>query len=109
VGGASFVGNSNWFSVGVAGNFVAFEVDFDGPTIVEELGTNSYVAFDGRAGGSVDGPKVSAVSVPFDGYVDYCVLKTGSSMNYSGCVISEQIVASELCMSSNHRLTLTRR
>jgi hypothetical protein len=109
VGGASFIGSFNWFAVGVAGDYVAFSVDFDGPTIVEELAPKTYLAIDGLGEGSVGTSKLSIMSVPFDGYIDFCVLKTESPMNYSGCVIPDQTVAHAQCTSKHHRLTLTRR
>jgi hypothetical protein len=109
VGGASFIGSVNWFAVGVAGDYVAFSVDFDGPTIVEELAPKTYLAIDGLGEGFVATPKVSVMSVPFEGYIDYCVLKPESPMNYSACVIQDQTAAHVQCMSKHHRLTLTRR
>ena len=109
VSGASFVGDFKWFAVGVAGDHVAFSVDFDGPTIVEELASRSYLAIDGLGEGSARTSRVSEMSVPFDGYIDYCVLKPESPMNYSGCFTADHTDMHAQCTSKNHRLTLTRR
>lgn len=109
VAGASFVGSFNWFAVGVAGDHVAFSVDFDGPTIVEELAARTYLAIDGIGEGSAGTPRVSEMSVPFDGYIYYCVLKTDSPMSYSGCFTGDHTDMLAQCTSKNHRLTLTRR
>ena len=62
------------FFVGVFGNDVAISTWGEGPTIVEEVGPNRYVAFYGDASATVGPDGLTAISVPFDGTIEYCEL-----------------------------------
>src|SRR5262245_9339523 len=107
--GASFLDGYNWFSVGVAGDYVSFIVDFDGPTIVERIAERTYLAIIGGGGVSIDMSKPSRIPVPFEGELFYCELKPGSSGTpYSACFRPDATIVQSSCVSSAHRMTLTR-
>jgi hypothetical protein len=88
---------------GVSGNFVV--VGFGDPGLVEEVAPLTYLTFYGVASASVPGPSVSTFTAPFDGVIDYCVLKSEPG-DYFNC---NPVAAHATCGSKNHRLTLTRR
>lgn len=107
--GASFVDSFNWFSVGVAGDFVSFVVDFDGPTIVERIAERTFLAIGGSASGPVATSAPSEITFAFEGDLFYCALKPDwQGPPYSGCFLPQATVARSSCMSKNHRLTLRR-
>lgn len=109
VTGASFLERYNGFAVHVAGDYVAIPQlgDLHGdPGLVEQIDTNTYLAFEGSAAASV-GPAASTISMSLDGFIDYCVMKSAMGQRYS-CNPS-QAVAQARCTSANHRLILTRR
>jgi Carboxypeptidase regulatory-like domain len=95
------------FSIGVAGHDLGFNVDFDGPLLVEQLDSKTFLSIDGIAYAAVDTSAPSAITAPLDGYFDYCVLK--SEGTYRSCSITSQTVTHSGCASRNHRLILTRR
>jgi hypothetical protein len=107
VSGASFLADYQSFPIGVAGDLVAFELRGDGPYLVEALEPNTYIGFDGRAEASVATSAVSTISASFQGWIDYCALKSPMGQYYS--CIPGQAVAHAECQSTNHRLILTRR
>lgn len=96
-----------WLSV--AGDYVAFGVgDWHGhPGIVEALGRQTYVGFDGSAEGSVEGATLSTISTNFSGLIDYCERTSDMDTRYD-CTASPGIVHRQ-CSSKTHRLVLTRR
>ena len=57
------------FWIGVFGDYLAISTAGEGPSIVEQIGPNRYVAFWGEAGVSV-GPGTSTISAPFKGVID---------------------------------------
>src|SRR5260221_6616212 len=65
VSGGSFLQYYDFFSIGVAGNDVAMELRGEGPSLVERVAANRYVAFDGRADASVGTAAVSTVAAAF--------------------------------------------
>jgi hypothetical protein len=106
VSGAAFLTHYGAFSVAVAGDVVAFWIGSEGPSLVEERGSNSYLAFDGRAEAAV-GSELSAVSTPFEGIISYCALKSPMGTAYT-CNPTASLAHAE-CESAGHRLVLTRR
>jgi carboxypeptidase family protein len=107
--GTAFLDGYNWFSVGVAGDYVSFIVDFDGPTIVERVAERSLLAIGGGGGVAVGMSKPSEITLPFDGEFFYCELKPESSgPPYSACFRPDSTIVRSSCMSRAHRLTLTR-
>ena len=115
--GESFVGNLNNFPIGVVGNYLNLWLHGGhDPALVEQLAPNTYLAFSGIATASVETSPVSSISMPFDGWIDYCVLKTpmGSiyncgTSNTTGEPIPGLATTSVHCESKNHQLLLTRR
>ena len=105
VSGGSFLQDDNWFQVGVAGADIGIELRGEGPSVVEDMGTHRYVAFEGRADVRVATSVVSTITAPFDGSIDYCELKSDIG-SYYNCV---EATANVPCTSKSHLLTLTRR
>ena len=105
VSGDSFLPYLNGFEVGVAGNDVGFEFRGEGPSLVEKLGANRYVAFEGRADTQVAATGVSTITAALDGAIVYCELK-GDMGAYYNCAGAIAVTG---CSSTNHQLTLTRR
>ena len=105
VGGAQLLENLTFkhFSVGVAGNYVAFLLG-DGessPGVVEQVGSNTYLAFGGE-GASIDGTPDTTLSFAFSGFIDYCVLNSPMTGTNYRCVASP--AAHARCESKNHRV-----
>lgn len=106
VSGGSFLPYYDFFSIGIAGNDVAMEVRGEGPSLVEHVAGNRYLAFDGRAEASVGTAPVSTIAASFDGSIDYCELASDMGAFYN-CGVGA--IANVQCTSKNHRLILTRR
>jgi len=105
--GARFLADYGSFPIGVAGDFVAFELRGEGPYLVEEVAANTYIGFDGRASASVGSARVSGIATPFQGFVDYCALSSPMGQYYD-CRPGLALARTE-CESNNHQLILTRR
>jgi hypothetical protein len=86
VSGAVFDSFYNWFSVGVAGDYLGFWLGDE--HLVEVLAANTYLELSGAAAATVGTSGVSTISASFDGVFRY------------------QAVT---CESKNHQLILTRR
>jgi hypothetical protein len=95
------------FLVGVAGDLVAFELRGEGPWLVEQVGPNTYLGFDGRAEASVATATVSTITASFEGFINYCGAKAETAPYYDGS--PARAVTSAVCESKNHHLILTRR
>jgi hypothetical protein len=106
VSGASFLQYYDSFSIGVAGHDVAMELRGEGPSLVERVAPNRYLAFDGRADASVGTAAVSSIAASFDGTIDYCELTSDMGASYN-CAVGSIVHAP--CTSKSHRLILTRR
>src|SRR5262249_811309 len=105
--GGKFAPYGNAFWIGVAGDYLGISTNGDGPGIVEEIGTNRYVAYaiDASASGVTSNP--STISAPFTGVIEYCELKAPIGQYYD---CSPPLAAvREQCTATNGRLTLTRR
>lgn len=100
-----FLTNYGSFLIGVAGDYLAFNLEeSEGPYLVEELAPNSYVAIGGLASTTAN-PASSTISASLEGTIEYCELRSPMGPYYS-CIAP---VARARCVSNNHRLTLTRR
>ncbi|MGH9142142.1 MAG: hypothetical protein ACRD2I_13500 [Vicinamibacterales bacterium] len=113
----SVLGNLNGLGIGVAGNSLGFWMDGGhDPTLVEQLDASRYVAYSGLGWAAVETPVGATISATFEGWVDYCVMKTpmgggyncGTS-NVTGEPIPGAAVTYAHCQSANHRLILQRR
>ena len=91
VSGAVFGPQHNWFSVGVAGDYLGFWLGDE--HLVEVLAANTYFELSGAAAASVGTSGVSTISASFDGVFDY----------------RAQGFTHARCESKNHQLILTRR
>jgi len=107
VTGAQPVYWGNAFWMGVAADYVAVSLYGEGPTIVEEIGPNRYVAYWGGAGVSVGSSAWTTLSAPFGGVIEYCELKAPIA-SYYDCSPALAAVR-EQCNVPTHSLTLTRR
>ena len=87
--GARFDSYYNWFSVAVAGDYLAFWLGDE--HIIEQLAGNTHLEIGGAASASVGTSPISTISASFDGVFDY------------------QAVPYARCESKNHQLILTRR
>jgi hypothetical protein len=105
--GGSFVPFANIFWVGVAGDYVAVSTQGEGPSLIEQVGPNAYVAYYGEAAATIPTPEPSTISAPFRGSIEYCELKTPFAQYYD-CSPALAGVREE-CTSTSGRLTLTRR
>jgi hypothetical protein len=104
VSGASFDSYYNWFSVGVAGDYLAFWLRDE--HLVELLAADRYLELSGVATASVGTSGVSTISASFDGVFGHCERKSIDSVNRCN---SGQAVLLSQCESKNHQLILTRR
>ena len=107
VAGAAVVGNMTGFTIGVAGNRLSFWLHAGhDPALVEDLGSNTYLAFSGTAGTTIGSDKPPAITAEFDGWVEHIVLVSP----LTGPWYSPQppVAAKATCESRNHRLTLKR-
>ena len=68
--------------VGVFGDYVNISTEGEGPSLVEHVGPNRYVAFYGGAGRRWDLAASDAISVPFAGTVEYCELASPIGQYY---------------------------
>jgi hypothetical protein len=115
--GASFLGHLNNFPIGVVGDYVNLWLHGGhDPALVEQLAPHTYLAFSGTATASAGTSPASSISMPFDGWIDYCVLKTPMGSIYrcgASTTTGEPIPGSATthahCESENHRMLLTRR
>lgn len=103
---ATFAPNGDIFFVGVAGNYVAVSMQGEGPSLIEQIGPNRFVAYYGVAAASVATPEVSTISAPFTGSIEYCELKSPIAQYYD---CSPELAAVREACTSNGQLTLVRR
>jgi len=105
--GGRFLKGYESFPIGVAGDLVALDLRGEGPYLVEEVGANTYIAFDGRAEATIGTSRVSGISAFFKGWVDYCALN-GPIGPYYECRAGLAAARAD-CESQSHQLILTRR
>jgi hypothetical protein len=106
VTGGQFAPFANTFFGGVFGDYVTTSTIGEGPTIVEQLGPNRYVAFMGESGFSVGPAGISTITAPFKGTIEYCELNSALGQYYD-CSPPAAAVREE-CTSNNSQLTMTR-
>ena len=114
--GASFLEFARQFRIGIAGDYLAFELGGgESPAVVEQLPGNAYLAFSGNATATAP-PGASTISGNFDGWIEYCATRSpiggggyscGTASN--GQLIPGEILEQARCESANNRLILTRR
>jgi hypothetical protein len=106
--GVPFFESYREFRIGVAGDYLGFP-DNDGPTLVEKLAANTYLAFNslGWANGVIAGASAGATITTSFISTDYCVLNTPLAEPAFRC-IPEQSRTHIECRGQN-RLVLTRR
>ena len=93
------------FPIGVVENFLTFELRGHGPYVLEQVGDNAYLGFDGLAGAIADAEPLPTVTTSFDGWIGICGLVTGSSGTaYPDCGRTRQE-----CVSRNHQLIFKKR
>jgi hypothetical protein len=118
VDGAPFLTGFNGFLIGVAGDYLGFWLHGGhDPPIVEQLSPTTYLAFSGNARASSGSTGASTISVPFEGWIEYCELKGPMTTPPYNCGTSPRTgepipgaaVVYTHCESTNHRLTLMRR
>jgi len=101
------VGGLTGFPIGVAGNRVSFWLHGGhDPVIVEDLGSNTYLAFSGTGNTVIESNEVSAIAAPFEGWIEHTVLSFPLSGPWYFPLPAA--AAKATCESLNHRLTLTR-
>ena len=102
------------FAVTVAGDYVAFWLGGAGngyPAFVEQLDATTFVAVGGEASTSV-AASASTITVPFAGYIDYCVMRSATEPPVNGYLYdcrADQAIAHARCESKSHRLIWDRR
>jgi hypothetical protein len=104
--GADFERPFDWFSVGVAGDYLAFWLGDE--RLIEELADGAYLELIGSAV-AVSPPGASTISASFDGAFNYCAKKPERDP-FFGCTYSPAGLVTQhaSCMSHNHQLVLTR-
>jgi len=110
ISGVSFLANQSRIPILIAGDVVSFWLGEHGygPAFVEQVAPNTYLEFDGGATVSAGQSPVSSLTTTFEGAVDYCVMKSPMTGLYYDC--DPRIAVTNVhCVSSKHRLTLTRR
>lgn len=106
VSGAQFAQHANIFWVGVAGDYVAVTTEGEGPSIIEQVGPRSYMAYTGVAGASALNASATLISAPFKGLIEYCEFKSPMGQYYD-CTDALAEVRAQ-CTSGNSSLSLTR-
>jgi hypothetical protein len=96
------------FGIGVAGNYLRFEID--GPAFFEHLPSFTYLEIAGSGGTFAETSAMSSISIPFSGSFEYCVLKSGMGRS-NNCYTTpaDQKVTYAQCLSKNDRMILMRR
>jgi protocatechuate 3,4-dioxygenase beta subunit len=104
-GAPPLLGNRASFPIGVAGDHVAgFTGDLHGtPSLVEEIGPNTYVGFDGAIAASADSSGAT-ISGAFDGLIEHCGADAPMGPEYQ-CTSERR----KSCTSTNHQFRLVRR
>jgi hypothetical protein len=105
--GAEFEAPFNWFSVGVAGDYLEFWLGDE--RLIEELDGDTYLELIGSAvaAKTSGAPTISAT---FDGSFNYCAKKLATDP-FHGCTYPSAAIVTikASCASRNHQLVLTRR
>ena len=96
------------FGIGVAGNYLQFEID--GPAFSESFDPFTYLEIAGVGGTTVEKRAVTTLSIPFSGSFEYCLLKSEMG-GYNNCYTTpaDQKIAHAQCLSMNDQMILQRR
>jgi hypothetical protein len=104
--GGRFLSTLDGFSIGAAANRLSFWLHArHDPTIVEDLGNNTYLAFSGVAETTASRDALSPITAAFDGWIEHLVLATPLTGPW---YYPQPPASTSMCDSSNHRVTLTR-
>src|SRR6185503_16485013 len=80
---ALVLGTLNGFTIGVAGQSLGLWLDGShDPTLVENLGANSYLGYSGLGSATVD-ESTRTISGSFNGWVEYCVMSLPMARGYN--------------------------
>jgi hypothetical protein len=115
--GAPLLERFRSFTIGVAGDSLGFWLHGGhDPPLVEQLAASTYLGYSGWAAARVGTSPVSTISTPFEGWIEYCVLRSAMSApyncgtsNWTGEPIPGLAVEYAHCESKDHQLILTRR
>jgi len=104
--GAQFIGILDGFTIGAAGTRLSLWLHArHDPTIVEDLGENTYLGFSGTAEATVGTGGIIDINTAFDGWIEHLVVAAPLGAWYWP---QPQVLSKATCDSSNHRITLTR-
>lgn len=107
ISGGQFFRFYSEFGIQTAGTFVRFDVyrwiDEVEPGIVEQTHEQMFLAITGIAPMSVGAEGLTAITVPFEGTLEYCPSQPDGDVYR--CADSARVT----CFSGNHRLTAARR
>jgi hypothetical protein len=95
INGVPIVPGRGAFAVGVAGDVIAFLLGDHGPYFAEQVSSDRYIAFEGRA--VLNWTSAASHSTSFQGWATY-----GDTARLSSPA------ASEVCASTNHQLIVTK-
>jgi len=98
------------FGISAAGTTLA--IDIDGPVLVKPLPPATYIEIAGGGRVTAAAARTSTVVFPFDGFVDYCALRSPlPTGRWTACDIlpRDSVVSHAICASANHRMTLAKR
>src|SRR5262249_32644387 len=98
--GASLDSYSHFVFIHVDSDRVSFDLSDNG--IEDEVAPETYY-YVGGFGSVRTQPGATAISGPFSGVVDYCVLKSDPGTTYP---CSDQAITRVRCSSANHRMSL---
>jgi hypothetical protein len=99
------IGSLDGFVIGVAGNVLSFWLDGrHDPTIVEDFGSNSYLAYSGTANTTATAG-ASTITAAFDGWIEYVELRATLHQWYFPLPAT---ITQATCDSGSHRMTLSR-
>ena len=104
--GVSTLGMLSGFQIGAAGNHMSMWLDGrHDPSIVEDLGNNTYLAFSGTADVDIADAGVSTINATFDGWIEQVTLTSPLQQWYFPL---PPLVSRATCDSTHHRITLAR-
>jgi hypothetical protein len=89
--------------MGVSGDYVAVWLE----TLVEQLKPNTFLLFSGLASASIATSHGTAITLRFDGLIDYCTTKAEPG-RHQDCWAGSAAEHRQ-CVSANHQLIFTRR
>lgn len=101
-----FAPYGNGFEIGVSGDYVGITTIGEGPTLVEKVGENRYIAYSIDAGVRDVTSGATTIAAPFSGMIEYCELASPIGQYYD---CSSSYLKREQCTAAGGLLRLTRR